>query len=60
MQELDKLEIDAVSGGWAVALFQAIASNLVYDALKAGAQYAMANSYMGRGEFPSEPRAGHE
>jgi len=61
MRELNITEVDAVNGGvWGKIILEAIVSGAAYDFAKAGFAYAMANSYMGRGEFPSVPRAGHE
>ena len=61
MKELNINEVDAVNGGRIVKVIaEAIIASGVYDLLKSGVDYYHKNSYMGRGQFPSVPRAGHE
>jgi hypothetical protein len=60
MQELNMEQVDAVSGGWGKLIVEAIVAGAAYDIAKSAFTYAMANSYMGRGKFPPEIRAGHE
>lgn len=55
------MEIDRVSGGgWVKAVLQSAVADLIADGIKRGGEYLLDNSYMGRGEFPPPPRAGHE
>lgn len=61
MKQLNLDEVEAVSGGiaWKV-IAEAIVSSALYDGLKIGIPYLMANSHMGQGNFPPVPRAGRE
>jgi hypothetical protein len=62
MQELNMDDVNFVSGGnpLFMAVFEGILGGAAYDLIKSAGSYAMKNSYMGRGQFPSVPRAGHE
>lgn len=60
MEELSVAEMDAVSGGLVKVIYHGIVSSAAWEAFKYGVGYAMENSHMGRGNFPSVPRPGRE
>lgn len=61
MKELNMMEVESVNGGsfWTPVL-QGILASGAYEALKHAGDYLLKNSHMGKGNFPSVPRAGHE